>query len=188
MWRRFVLFVIVFATIPFVKAETDRKYSDRRLAEATNLIWKALNEIRDSTTNSLQRTEATVSGIVTNVSNIVTTVSDIKAAVSNINTTVATMGESSKSNADLVVQLKENAKDLRDKGDVIGARATLALWIGLTTLLSVGGFLGFVFLPRKVKSTSTNRELSSQRKCPRCGWEHGPGDKVCKNPNCKTQF
>ena len=25
-------------------------------------------------------------------------------------------------------------------------------------------------------------------KCPRCGMEHDPGDTVCKNPKCKTQF
>ncbi len=29
---------------------------------------------------------------------------------------------------------------------------------------------------------------STLPKCPRCGQEHAPGDTICKNPNCKTQF
>lgn len=29
---------------------------------------------------------------------------------------------------------------------------------------------------------------SGRPRCPRCGQEHDPGDTICKNPNCKTQF
>ncbi len=47
---------------------------------------------------------------------------------------------------------------------------------------------GWLFWPRKTVERSTSVDLYSSTKCPRCGWEHAPDAKICRNPNCKTQF
>lgn len=51
--------------------------------------------------------------------------------------------------------------------------------------LSIVGFGGWLFFPRKA---SPPIAPVGRPKCPRCGWEHDPGDTICKNPACKTQF
>ena len=38
------------------------------------------------------------------------------------------------------------------------------------------------------KSPFASAGPGARPKCPRCGWEHDPGDTICKNPACKTQF
>jgi uncharacterized coiled-coil protein SlyX len=72
-----------------------------------------------------------------------------------------------------------------------GARRTgnLALWILLPVAALVLLFVGFFLWPRnRAGQTVASPEPGSRPKCPRCGWEHDPGDTVCKNPSCKVQF
>lgn len=98
-----------------------------------------------------------------------------------------------------VSSLQKKVDSLRDKGakniDALdskvqgtGRNANIALWISLSIVLSICGTLCLVFWPRKSKTIAINPTLSDKHKCPRCGWEHDPGDTVCKNPNCRTQF
>lgn len=80
----------------------------------------------------------------------------------------------------------EEALDSKVKGT--NRTANVALWISLSIVLSVCGIICLVFWPRKSKSAPINLTVSDKPKCPRCGWEHGPNDTICRNPNCKTQF
>lgn len=67
------------------------------------------------------------------------------------------------------------------------AKGNLALWILLPVAALVLLFAVFFFWPRKRDGqSSTPLEPGSRPKCPRCGWEHDPGDTACKNPACKT--
>lgn len=61
----------------------------------------------------------------------------------------------------------------------------LVQWFIIPIFLILVGLLCFVFWPLKTKATPVS---PNKNKCPRCGWEHDPGDTVCKNPNCRTQF
>ena len=66
-------------------------------------------------------------------------------------------------------------------------------WTWIFLSLVVGGVAGFVLgrvgrqspAPNIVAPSCSDNGLP---KCPRCGMEHNPGDTVCKNPKCKTQF
>jgi predicted PurR-regulated permease PerM len=82
----------------------------------------------------------------------------------------------------------KNLDALDSKVQGTGRNANIALWISLSIVLSICGTLCLVFWPRKSKTIAINPTLSDKHKCPRCGWEHGPDDTVCKNPNCRTQF
>lgn len=82
----------------------------------------------------------------------------------------------------------KNIDALDSKVQGTGRNANIALWISLSIVLSICGTLCLVFWPRKSKTIAINPTLSDKHKCPRCGWEHGPDDTVCKNPNCRTQF
>lgn len=82
----------------------------------------------------------------------------------------------------------KNIDALDSKVNVTDRNANIALWISLSIVLSVCGTLCLVFWPRKSKTIAINPTLSDKHKCPRCGWEHGPEDTVCRNPNCRTQF
>lgn len=82
----------------------------------------------------------------------------------------------------------KNLDDLGSKVKGTDRNANIALWISLSIVLSVCGTLCLVFWPRKSKTIAINPTLSDKHKCPRCGWEHGPEDTVCRNPNCRTQF
>jgi hypothetical protein len=138
---------------PFVKAESDKDYSDRRLSEAISPIKqdiKALNE-------RIQKLELDVSSLQKKVDSL------WDKGSKNI-----------------------NALDSKVQGT--GRNANIALWISLSIVLSICGTLCLVFWPRKSKTIAINPTLSDKHKCPRCGWEHGPEDTVCRNPNCRTQF
>ena len=44
---------------------------------------------------------------------------------------------------------------------------------------------------KAIAATAAQKQAATDSalpKCPRCGQEHDPGDTICKNPNCKTQF
>lgn len=82
----------------------------------------------------------------------------------------------------------KNLDDLDSKLQGTGRNANIALWISLSIVLSICCTLCLVFWPRKSKTIAINPTLSDKHKCPRCGWEHGPEDTVCRNPNCRTQF
>ena len=54
--------------------------------------------------------------------------------------------------------------------------------------LSIVGFGGWLFFPRKAIPAPSGISHAGRPTCPRCGREHDPGDTVCKNPACRTQF
>ena len=48
-------------------------------------------------------------------------------------------------------------------------------------------FLAFIFWPAKTpKMTNLASDASTQLKCPKCGWEHAPGETTCRN--CGLKF
>ena len=83
-----------------------------------------------------------------------------------------------------VTETEQKIKDIKSKpnGD---SKGTVALWITIPTALILVFFLSLAFWPKKTGSLTVQ---ANKHKCPRCGWEHDPGDTVCRNPNCRTQF
>ena len=53
--------------------------------------------------------------------------------------------------------------------------------LGVGIVLIVGCFFLFRSSPKHLPSS-----VQDDLHCPRCGWEHAPGETVCKN--CKTHF
>ena len=165
--RFFLLFVTIFTVSQFAKAESDKAYSDRRLSEEIEPIKcgiYSLTEAASSNTKSI------------NVLN--ERIQKLESDVSRLQKTVDSRWDKGVKNLD--------ALDSKVKGTV--RNANIALWISLSIVLSVCGTLCLVFWPRKSKTIAINPTLSDKHKCPRCGWEHGPEDTVCRNPNCRTQF
>ena len=115
---------------------------------------------------------------------------------------VATLENSIQSQANTINQLIEQLEHLQNKlgenaekinkldteTEKVGKRWVLALWVGIPVVVLLLLGLILLFIPASSRS-SNNRQGDNERlKCPRCGWEHDPGDTVCKNPACKTQF
>lgn len=98
----------------------------------------------------------------------------------------ATINEMLRQLEEVQAKLEINAKRI----DNIPMEPSTPLWIkvvlgGIASIIFA--VLGLIFWPRKAVST-VSENASDRPKCPCCGWEHDPGDTVCKNPACKTQF
>ena len=85
-------------------------------------------------------------------------------------------------------ELRASVRDLQSKVEGGEGKANVALWISVPIVMVIFGVICLVFWPKKAVAVAINSDRADKNKCPRCGWEHGPGDTVCKNPNCKTQF
>ena len=165
--RFFLLFVTIFTVSPFAKAEwSDRAYSDRRLLEE-------IEPIKEGTCINTTAIKALNEGI-----------QKIESDVSRLQKKVEALNERiQKLESDV-----NGLKKLDNKVKGTDRNANIALWISLSIVLSVCGILCLVFWPRKSRAATLSPTLSDKHKCPRCGWEHDPGDTVCRNPNCRTQF
>jgi hypothetical protein len=89
-------------------------------------------------------------------------------------------------------RLKDENEELRKtiadrKGEDVGSSTLFGKWFVVIPILFGLGF--FVLRRKKPSSHRAQNAFEDQRpKCPRCGQEHNPGDTICKNPNCRTQF
>lgn len=91
----------------------------------------------------------------------------------------------------LISTLKTENGELRERVERQESaikRGSVARWVLLLTAVVVCVILCFMFWPRKSNSGTVRHASSDKSRCPRCGWEHGPNDTICRNPNCKTQF
>ena len=160
-----IMFLVISA---FAKVEWgDKAYTDRRLSEEIGPIKDDINSL---TTNTSSNTKY--------IKELDKRIKELELKVSELQETVDR-------------RWNKGAKNLDDLGAKVkgtNRNANIALWISLSIVLSVSGVLILVFWPRKSRTASLSPTLSDKHKCPRCGWEHDPGDTVCKNPNCRTQF
>ena len=159
--------VLVLVLSPFAKAESDKAYSDRRLSEEIEPIKCGINSLTEAASSNTKAIKALNERI-----------QKLESDVSSLQKKVDRLWDKGAKNLD--------ALDNKVKGT--DRNANIALWISLSIVLSVCGTLCLVFWPRKSKTIAINPTLSDKHKCPRCGWEHGPEDTVCRNPNCRTQF
>ena len=81
-----------------------------------------------------------------------------------------------------------NLENIGRKGDKADIKANVALWISVPIVMVICSVVCLVFWPKKTRAVTINSGRTDNNICPRCGWEHDPGDTVCKNPNCRTQF
>lgn len=84
--------------------------------------------------------------------------------------------------------LQKEVENQRQRADTAEAGKQRYGLVLLFVALSIVGFGGWLFFPRKVDCSPSDLSASGRPKCPRCGWEHDPSDTICKNPDCKTQF
>lgn len=165
--RYFWICVMVLVLSPFAKAESDKVYSDRRLSEEIDPIKRGINSLTEAASSNT----AVIIKLNERIQKLESKVSELQETVDR--------------------RWNNGAKNLDDLGTKVkgtNRNANIALWISLSIVLSVSGVLILVVWPRKSRTASLSPTLSDKHKCPRCGWEHDPGDTVCKNPNCKTQF
>ena len=162
----FWAYIIVLVFSPFVNASPDRddmKYTDKLVNEVRNYLVEKHNKLVgavDERTKQIEELEVSVNKLQERVDRLEKDVKDLKNIGQNIGL----------------------------KGDQTDIKANVALWITIPIVMVICGVLCLAFWPRRSKSATINSTRSDQHKCPRCGWEHDPGDTVCKNPNCKTQF
>ena len=159
--------VVVLVFSPFAKAESDKAYSDRRLSEEMRPIKHDIKSLTEGTSSNSKAINALNERI-----------QKLESDVSSLQEKVDSLWDKGAKNLD----------DLDSKVQGTGRNANIALWISLSIVLSICCTLCLVFWPRKSKTIAINPTLSDKHKCPRCGWEHGPEDTVCRNPNCRTQF
>ena len=70
----------------------------------------------------------------------------------------------------------------------VDGKSSVSIWLLLLIVFVIVAILAFAFWPRRRLASELPPGSGLQPKCPRCGWEHDPGDTVCKNPACKTHF
>lgn len=99
----------------------------------------------------------------------------------NMEKTVAQLQKKIKSLADENRSLTKQ----RDEAQSIARSRYVTLSIIAYTALGIAILLiiGFIFMLKKTPRGTISNDIT---RCPRCGWEHGPDETVCKN--CKTHF
>lgn len=83
---------------------------------------------------------------------------------------------------------KDELSKAQKTAQVGNAKGIIALGILIPIAALVLLFAGFFFWPRTRGETPAPPPSGTRPKCPGCGWEHDPGDTICKNPSCKVQF
>lgn len=148
------------------QAESDKKYTDRRLEEVRTVNSEQdrklleMNVRVDKLEESLQIQAKTVNQLIEQLENLQNK-----------------LGENA-----------EKINKLDTKTEKVGKRWVIALWVGIPVVVLLLAGVVFLFLPTPFLSSTGQQDGSGRPKCPCCGWEHDPGDTVCKNPACKTQF
>ena len=162
----FWAYVLVLAFSPFVNASPDSDdmvYTDNKV-----------KEVREYFVGEHNTLVTTVDNHTAQINNHTAQIEELKASVNKLQAKV-----------DI---LEKGAKNLENSGDKTDIKANVALWITIPIGMVICCILCLAFWPRRSKSSTINPTRSKQNKCPRCGWEHDPGDTVCKNPNCTIQF
>lgn len=70
----------------------------------------------------------------------------------------------------------------------VDGKSSVSIWLLLLIVVVIVAILAFAFWPRRRLESVLTSDSGLRPKCPRCGWEHDPGDAVCKNPACKMHF
>ena len=165
---RFIFaFVTFLAFSLFCWGESDRSYTDRRLNERAAPIESRMAELESR------------------IDNLNMELCKLHMAVSNYWATGAKNLDALQTD---VAEYTKSLERVRGRADVGSRNGTLALLISLSIGLVIIGIICLVFWPRKPVQAVSSRVSADENKCPRCGWEHDPGDAVCKNPKCRTQF
>lgn len=164
MKKIFLILVSAMAYSQFVHAEWDKDYTDRRLRDERSKTETRISNLSRDVCKKIESNAESISALNKRIEELQKSIND----------------------------LQEKVDDYWSKGatNLTGTdtKANVALWIISLTALALCAVLCLIFWPRKPVSNAMNTTLSTKHKCPRCGWEHDPGDTICKNPNCKTQF
>ena len=172
-----VIFAISFVVAPFAFAggpdKADSKYTDEQVAKVQKQVSGHEGRIKGLETSVKKDSDEQNKRIA-----------ELEKKVEDLSGKLAELKEWSEEKWNTgkreLEKVNAKAKDGREKSN-------LALWILVPVVAVVLVVLVFFFWPRKPVSSAVPG-ASDRPKCPRCGWEHAPGDTVCKNPACKTQF
>lgn len=165
----FIVFAIAFFSIPFVMAESDMEYTDRMFKER-------FEPFRDKMDRNIDTFNSNVDYYNNQLRDIDRSLTELKSSVKELQSTVDS--------------LSKRVSDIDGMPPVVTGHMlpSWVLFIIIVICIIIFAFAIFLFWPRGKSSTSSFVNSSSRPKCPCCGREHDPGDTVCKNPNCKTQF
>ena len=165
--RFFFAFVTFLAVSLLCRGESDKSYSDRKLNERVAPL------------------EERVAKLESKIDNLNVELHTLQMAVSNYWATGVKNLDALQTD---IAEYNKSLEKVRGRANAGGRNGTIALLISLSIVLVIVGIICLVFWPRKPVQAVPSRLAADKNKCPRCGWEHDPGDTVCKNPNCKTQF
>lgn len=163
-------FVLFLLGVIACQAESDRKYIDRQVDELTERIVEG-NRVQNKELGELN------SRVEKLEERLQTQTETINKLIEQLNNLQNTLGKNA-----------EQISILGDEKEKDGKRWVIALWIGIPIIVLLLLGLVFLFLPTPSNPAGGALEGSENTKCPRCGWKHDPGDTICKNPDCKTQF
>lgn len=175
---KFITFVLIFSSMPFAKA--DVKYNIWK--EWGEELWLKVNNNHEKRIEGLNtRLEEHLKISNNNFETIDSSFQNLMKRDEELEQEIRSLSEK----LDQVVDALKKANIKAEKGD---RKGSYSLWLLLPISVFALAVVCFAFWPRKLLAAPSSSDSSSQLKCPRCGWEHGPNDSVCKNPACKTQF
>ena len=159
--------VMIFACVPACSPYNDNDNDN----DARKAVQPAINTINERLNRLQASTAKTDDDLNRQIKELRASVNELQSKVDGLWKTGAT-----------------NLENIGRKGDVADLKANVALWISVPIVMVICGVVCLVFWPKKTRAVTINSGRTDKNKCPRCGWEHSPGDTVCKNPRCKLQF
>lgn len=157
--------IIIFLSLisSFLLAETDKDYTDAKIKEVyemiikiTGVVDKNSQKINEINKGNLQKSQE---------------IQELQEKIENLEQKI----DSNIKDTELILDSMKKNNDICKKYVIPIAGIIFVLILYLLYKLGKKDSI--------VTQISTN---SSQSKCPMCGWEHAPDDKVCKN--CGTKF
>lgn len=170
------LTICLFATLgAYAKPDKDdSKYTDEKVGKVQKTVVDHETRIKALETSVKKDSEEQNRRIA-----------ELEKKVDSLSKDLAALDNWAKEKWGIGVKELEEANKKAEKGV---RKSSYSLWLLMPVSIVILAVLGFAFWPRKTVPPSVPPESFDRPKCPRCGWEHDPGDTVCKNPNCKTQF
>ena len=159
---RFIALALVLFLMPYARAEWDKAYTDRMFRERFEPFRDTMNRKVDVLNRQIDNANNSIAELKSTIKKLQATNKDLTERVGNI-----------------------DGKQPPDPGPLL---PKWAIFIIMTVCAIVIVFVILVFWPQKKSNSSTSVVSPSRPRCPRCGWEYNPGDAICKNPDCKTQF
>ena len=171
--RFFWTCITVLAISPLVNASPDKddmQYTNDKVRDATEYLVG----IHDELVKSVNKNSADNATLDQKVKDLSSRLDDLSSKLDDLSSSLE--------------ELNELCKEKWGVGVQTNRKGSYLPWLLASVIVVILALVTTVFWRRRKLSSPNYRDSSTLTKCPLCGWERGPNDTVCKNPNCQIHF